>query len=561
MSLAPWLVIVLLAQAQVPGQPTRTPPRDPRQAPAAGSGTIRGQVVDATSGAPIRRATVTAYGGELRGGRPPSAMSDDDGRFELSELPAGKYTLAVSKSSYVGGGYGPTPVRPPAPIELADKQVVDKVVLRLARGGVVIGRVMDEAGEPAIGVELRAMQYRYGPNGRTLDTAPVSGFFRTDDLGAFRLYGLPPGQYYIAARPDTFMMGLQPADTGPITTYFPNSPEPATAQRVTVAAGRETGPVIITLVSTKLARVRGRAIMSNGQPFVNAQVSVNVRDINGSSSRGGGQTAGDGTFELRGLAAGTYELEVRPPRFGPTEDDSEVGRQTITVAGDDVDGVLVVGAKPGIVRGRVMTDDGSPFPFTNLNVMAQAPGPGVRFFSPPGVVKEDHTFELRGLFGQRLFRMGGMGPPVPNAAPWMLKAVLLDGVDIIDKPIDIPPGAVIEGLEMIFTQKAAELSGTVTISGEAKLEDAWIILFPGDESLWRDTMRFVRIARPDKDGTYRFRMLPAHNDYLLVTALQIEPGQYMDPDFLKSVRDRAMRVSLNEGEKRVQNIRIAPIAQ
>src|SRR5919106_1844710 len=165
MSFAPLFLIVLLAQTQIPGQPaTRTPPRDPRQAPAAGSGTIRGQVVDATSGAPIRRADITAYGGELRGGRPPSAMSDDDGRFELSGLPPGKYTLAVSKSSYVGGGYGPTPVRPPAPIELADKQVVDKVVLRLARGGVVIGRVMDEAGEPAIGVELRAMQYRYGPN-------------------------------------------------------------------------------------------------------------------------------------------------------------------------------------------------------------------------------------------------------------------------------------------------------------------------------------------------------------------------------------------------------------
>jgi hypothetical protein len=139
----------------------------------------------------------------------------------------------------------------------------------------------------------------------------------------------------------------------------------------------------------------------------------------------------------------------------------------------------------------------------------------------------------------------------------MLKSVMLNGTDITDKPIDIQPGAVLEGVEMIFTQKAAELSGSVTMSGDVPLQDAWIILFPADESLWRDSSRFVRATRPDKDGTYRLRMLPGHNDYLLVTALQIEPGQYMDPDFLRSIRDRAMRLSLYDGEKRVQNIRIA----
>jgi hypothetical protein len=118
----------------------------------------------------------------------------------------------------------------------------------------------------------------------------------------------------------------------------------------------------------------------------------------------------------------------------------------------------------------------------------------------------------------------------------------------------------VEGLELVFTQKSAELSGTVTISGDAKLEDTTILLFPADETLWRDTSRFVRIARPDKDGSYRFRMLPAHDDYLLVSALLLEPGQYMDPEFLRSVRERAMRLTIYEGEKKVQNIRIAPVS-
>jgi hypothetical protein len=55
-------------------------------------------------------------------------------------------------------------------------------------------------------------------------------------------------------------------DAGPITTYFPSAADPAAALRVAVAAGKETGPVHITLVSTKLSDVRGRATMSDGQP-------------------------------------------------------------------------------------------------------------------------------------------------------------------------------------------------------------------------------------------------------------------------------------------------------
>jgi carboxypeptidase family protein len=559
MSLTTLLVAALFAQVITPGQTTqpRTPARDARVT-TAGTGIIRGSVVDATSGTPIRRATVRLFGPPFRDNYP-SALTDDEGRFEISELPGGKFTLNVSKSGYVDAAMARQGT-PPVTVALAEKEVVEKIVLKLARGGVIVGRVMDEAGEPAVNIEMRAMQYRYGPGGRTLQQTSGGGFFRTDDLGAFRLYGLQPGQYYVTARPaEGYFSGFGPVpgDTGPATTYFPNAPDPATAQRVTVAAGRETGPIVVTLVSTRLSRIRGRAIMSDGQPFAGSFVNVIVREPGGGmNSRGGGRVLPDGSFEVAGLTPGTYELEVRPPNMRPDED-GEVARTTITVNGEEVNGVFLVGAKTAVVRGRVMPDAGT-MPYSMMTVTAQsATSTGqFTFGGTQGRVREDQTFEIRGLYGLRIFRMGGFSSP-PSGEPWMLKSVTLNGTDITDRPLDIQPGAVVEGVEMIFTQKAAELSGTVTISGEARLEDAWIILFPADESLWRDATRFVRGTRPDKDGTYRFRMLPGHDDYLLVTALQIEPGQYMDPDFLKSIRDRAMHLSLYDGEKRVQNIRIA----
>lgn len=562
MAVAALLLVALLMQAATPGQTTRTPPRDPRVATTpTGSSIIRGQVVDATNGAPIRRATVRIFGAPFRE-NPPSTVTDDEGRFELRDLPAGKFTVTAMKAGYFSGGLNQTrQTGPPPTVEVGDKQIADKLIVRMTRGGVIVGRVMDEAGEPAINVELRAMQYQYGPGGRTLQPTGNFGMIRSDDLGGFRIYGLVPGQYYVVARPsDGFFGPPAAAGVGPANTFYPSSPDVTTAQRVTVAAGRETGPVLITLVSTKLSRVRGRAIMSNGQPFSATYVNAMVREDFGTSGRSGGRTTPDGSFEIAGLPPGTYELEVRPQSFG-RDDDAEVARQTITVNGDDIDGLLLIGAKPGIVRGKVITDDGTAMGYAEMTIMAQVPGPGVRFYSPPTRVKDDLTFELKGLFGQGLFRLGGFSSAPSDGPPWILKAVMLNGVDIIDKPIDIAPGAVIEGLEMVFTRKAAELSGTVTISGGARLEEASIVLFPADESLWRDTTRFVRIARPDKEGIYKFTNLTAHDDYLLVTAVQLEPGQHMDPDFLKSVRDRAMRLSLYEGEKRVQNIRIAATAQ
>jgi hypothetical protein len=134
---------------------------------------------------------------------------------------------------------------------------------------------------------------------------------------------------------------------------------------------------------------------------------------------------------------------------------------------------------------------------------------------------------------------------------------MLNGIDVIDRPIEFQSGAVVEGLELVFTQKGAELSGTVTADRGTLPPETSIVLFPMDETLWRENSRFVRSVRPDKNGTYRFRSIPAHDNYLLVAATNLEPMQFMDPEFLREMRDRALRLTVYENEKKVQNIRMA----
>ena len=66
--------------------------------------------------------------------------------------------------------------------------------------------------------------------------------------------------------------------------------------------------------------------------------------------------------------------------------------------------------------------------------------------------------------------------------------------------------------------------------------------------------RFVRSARPSQDGRYNLRGLPPA-DYYVVALRDLEQGEWMDPEFLERVRDAAIRVSFNEGEKKVQDLK------
>ena len=86
------------------------------------------------------------------------------------------------------------------PVEVADGQIVEKVTIALPRGGVITGRISDDVGDPVAGVQVQVLRYGFTPGGRRL--MPVARGDRTDDTGAFRVYGLPPGDYYVSAKSD-----------------------------------------------------------------------------------------------------------------------------------------------------------------------------------------------------------------------------------------------------------------------------------------------------------------------------------------------------------------------
>jgi hypothetical protein len=166
-------------------------------------------------------------------------------------------------------------------------------------------------------------------------------------------------------------------------------------------------------------------------------------------------------------------------------------------------------------------------------------------------VSPDWTFQISGLAETRVITA-----MVAQSPEWALKAVYHNSTDITDSGLEFTPGHTIDGLNVVLTRRQTELSGQI-VGGDrnAPQTDATVIAFSENPERWQYGTRYVRSARPNQDGRYTLRGLPPH-DYYIVAVTEVEPGQTQDPEFLDSLRAQAVRVSLGEGENRVQDLKI-----
>jgi hypothetical protein len=542
------------------------PARDRRPAEnERGTAVIRGQVVAADTGAPLRRAQIRAFA--QGGGGNGVTQSDAQGRFELTQLPAGRYFISAMRSGYVSLQFGQkAPNQPGTPVEIRDGQTIDKVNLALPRGGAISGRVVDDLGEPIASVEVGVQRFAYMGGSRRLGPAGAQGGNdRTDDLGQFRLYGLPPGEYYVSAtlRPMEFMgpnaVVASGQSDGYASTYFPGTTNLAEARRVSVRAGQDVMNVSFALVSARLGRISGRVTTSAGEPYADGMLMVAPRtdDVGFAFNMTGAQIRGDGTFQTAGLPPGTYSLIVQP-RGGPMASaNGEVARMDVPINGEDVPDVFIVTGRPGVIRGRVVSDDGSVLPFRpgQVRIFAQPREPsrpmmGMR----PSVVNDDWTFEVSGLIeGVRL--SGNFDSP---GGSWSMRHAWKDNVDLLDTIVDIAPGQTIDDVELVVTRKVTELSGQVSDARNQPVTDASVVVFSEDKERWTMGSRYLRLTRPDTNGKYTVRLTPAQN-YRVVVVQGLEDGQFADPEFLARALEYSTAFDIGEGEGKVVNLRLVEV--
>lgn len=307
--------------------------QDAAQMPAAApaqsrrTGMIVGQVVDATSGAPVSEAIVRLaaprYPADQPGAPNDRVMADSEGRFFFAELPPGDYYLQATKEGHTPGSYGQrVPWGQAQLLTLGDGERIADVQLRVWKYAVIGGTVVDEAGEPVVGTTVRALvrepfagRMRYGNMQVIPELVPSA---TTDDRGIFRLPQLSPGTYVVLVpsthatvpagvlakvdptirnelfragaheisppgQPRTVQLGdfalmtlsrvlipPPPTPEGRLqvypTTYYPAARTPAAAMPITVKAGDERTDLTLALRPVPAVRIAGRLVTPDGSP-------------------------------------------------------------------------------------------------------------------------------------------------------------------------------------------------------------------------------------------------------------------------------------------------------
>lgn len=508
---------------------------------------IRGVAVDADTGAPVRNAAVWLEHAERRWTLK-RTLADNQGRFEFDKVEGGTFTVRASRAGYLPTRLGQEHSDGPGlPIAVADGEVRDDVVIPMSRGGVITGRVVDDYGDPVAGLQVLALQP--GAVDGASSMMPVRRS-ETDDRGTFRLFLLETGQYFVFAQPsalDTFdVTGI----AGPIDTYYPNTADAARARLVDVVAGRETSGVNVVLATGRLARLRGRALMSNREPFVGAIVTVQSRRNEPVWSKRAGTVRADGTFELPGVPPGQYRLLAQVG--GPAAAKGETGRLDVTVSGENIDNLLIVATRGASVRGLVVTDSGDALPMpAGVISIRLVPAVGDRGANPPPQpINDDFTFELRNLVGRYRLEVESSG----MRSLWAPKMIRWNGEDITDRVFDFRDQQ-LEGVEIVWSDRWGTLSGTVRDVAGAPVRNAPLVLFPVDDALRIPNSRYIRDMRTDGEGRFGVSWLLA-GDYYLASPRTMQSGQWNDAAFLQSLAGGAIRVSVAEDDEQVVDLRV-----
>jgi protocatechuate 3,4-dioxygenase beta subunit len=548
----------------------RRPQRDLNQPLPTGTASLSGRVVAGDSGRPVKRARVIALGG----GRPLSTTTDEQGRYRLTNLPAAAYNITATKAGFVDAAYGQRrALRAGTPVRLADGQQLEHVDLKLPRGGVITGRLGDEDGEPLARAVVSVMRYQYVRGERQLMSA---GADQTDDRGQYRVFGLPPGEYYISARggglDEMMRRVLEPGAPPPgepveslgyAPTYYPGAISASDATRVKLNLGQEVAGIDFQVQLVALATVRG--VVNGGNAVV---LLMPEGGTIGGGGRGGGRggladianvllrgsqplratTQADGTFTIRNVAPGTYTIVARSDSGSGSP---RTAMETVVVMGVDVQVALT--PVPGVsLSGAVTlekTTETLPKDFGGFRV---SPSPiGAAIALPRGgrgsAPNERGEFTIDNVMPGR-YQLRATGP-----RGWTMKSVYVDGRDVTDEAIEIH-GTPVSGVNVIFTDRIAAIAGTVRDGRAGAAGHVSVIVFAEDERLWYPQSRHIAAARTDANGAYRVAGLPPGR-YLAIAVEDVEPGEWFDPAFLDEIKGGATRLALGEGEQKTQDLR------
>ncbi len=402
---------------------------------------------------------------------PISAKTDTDGRYRLTGIAAGQYSVSPHALAYVVPFDGAT-YRPGKTVTISDGEALEGFDFALVKGGVIAGMITDHTGRAVIG--QRVNLERLNEQGKA--SAFRSGnyrMFETDDRGAYRLYGLPAGRYKISLGEGGKDGSITVGRVGGFyrLTYYPGVTDEAEARIVELTEGGESTDIDFKVSKPeKTYEAKGRVIDgSTSAPLSGLNVAHGALPKGQENIGGYGSTNemtnANGEFVIRGLTPGRYAAFPVTNSFFLGADASKEYFSDPTifeVISNDVEGLEIKAQRGASLSGSVVIE-GANDPailklLTRVTVSARIETKATQSPSRSAQVNPDGTFRLSGLRPGK----ARLTTFVSDGSPLMLVRVEREGVPLRD-------GIELTGTEPISGVKLTLVYGSGAIRGEVKV--------------------------------------------------------------------------------------------
>lgn len=520
--------------------------------------TVEGSVINIQNSRAIPRATVTLS--RVKGLGSKSARADGNGHFIFEYVEPGTYRLMAEHRGF----FADERRRESQPVfEVAAGDHIRNMPVRLVPAAIISGEVQDEYSEPVqnVAIKLLAMRMRLGQ----MYLSPA-GNATTDDRGEYRIAGLHPGKYYVVAEykpqnaaPEAiktaiaeklversqpggpssgtvFKLDVVPETAEPPFTY-PSMFYPATgdfrqAQAIGLNPGDEVAANFL-LISAPVVSIRGRVTNGmTGQPPKGASVAAFWTPYMEGEGMPARVSPEDGTFEIRGLAPGSYTVRAN---FNEDKQTYE-GEETIEVGNQGAQNVQIAALPDFAAAGHVTIVETRN---AIARVLIEFAGEGTmpRVLARAGYPEYKFDAQLR---PQRRYRATVRNLP----EDYYLKSLAISGHDVP------PDNVVVSGtrgeMEIVLSPTGARIEGTLLDAKEEPTRGSILLMpdvpEPGPPDLFRRTSA-------DSKGKFTLRgVAPGSYRLLALESVSLET-EINDPDFLRTVGNQGQALIVEENGK------------
>ena len=546
-----WLLIGLLGSLQLPASPPAAGrPRD-------GQMIISGRVVQAGTNQAIGGAQVTLQPTSM------STMTDMNGQFQFTG-PSGRYTLTVERDGFVPR---PDPLRSISELgmslTLGSGQVRNDLLFSMYPAPAISGNTFYPNGEPLAAAVVHAYRWRYTPFGRRMRIVRTA---LSDDTGAFRLFWLPFGEYFVAANynknaqaralgPIKLSPNVPNPDDGFPTVYYNGATRLADAEKIRLAPGAESTGFNVVFRDVKRFNIHGRVVAPSMPlpPDLKVMFVPEGSEIIADDRNSFVNHAADGTFTVSGVSPGTYVLYAVSGPCSPEMVPCASDLIPVTVGDTDVNNVTIPLVATLGVRGRITVEG-----------MLRANHSGTRVSLVRATREVDLVIKTEAA-SDGTFKLSEVGPGnydvfVENTFPGTYARAIRFGGDVLTVPLQITPGTNVP-LEITLSSGSTVQGRVVDRQGDPA-PGVQVVLIP-DVRFRRRPDRYA-VGYTDASGMFRLSNVP-QGFYSAYAFEQLEPEAYyaFAYDRLVELRfgNRATRVNTNQGQAATIELKVIPAAE